>query len=39
VSVLAVVVFAIITNGAGLELLDISTMRYCASSGGVCTGV
>lgn len=39
VSLLTILAFAVVTHGAGLELLDTSTMRYCASSGGVCTGV
>jgi hypothetical protein len=39
VSLLTVLAFALVTHGAALELIDTSTMRYCASSGGVCTGV
>lgn len=39
VSLLAVLAFAVATHGAGFELAGASTMRYCVSSGGVCTGV
>jgi hypothetical protein len=39
VSLLTVLAFAIVTNGASLELLDASMMRYCEGSGAVCTGV
>lgn len=39
VSLLIILAFAVVINGAGQELLDASMMRYCESSGGVCTGV
>lgn len=30
--------FAMVTQGTSLELIDANLARYCASSGGVCTG-
>ena len=38
VGLLTVLALSVITQGAGLELIDTSTMRYCSLSGGVCTG-
>jgi hypothetical protein len=39
VSLLTLLAFAVVAHGASLEFLDTSLMRYCESSGGVCTGV
>ena len=39
VSLLVVLVFSVVAQGAGLEFFDASMMRYCESSGGVCTGI
>ena len=41
VGLLTVLAFAFVANAGGLDLdiAGISTMRYCVSSGGVCTGV
>ena len=38
VGLLTVLAFAVVTHGAGLELIDTSTLRYCSLSGSVCTG-
>jgi len=38
VALLTILVFSIVTHGNSYAF-DITTMRYCASSGGVCTGV
>lgn len=39
VGLLTVLAFAVVTHGAGFEFVDASVMRYCESSGGVCTGI
>lgn len=38
IGLLTVLAFAIATHGANLELVDVSTLRYCVYSGSVCTG-
>lgn len=38
VGLLTVLAFAAVTHGPGLELVGISTLRYCSLSGSVCTG-
>ena len=37
-SVIALLAFAIVSNGGDLELAGTSTFRYCVGSGSVCTG-
>jgi hypothetical protein len=39
IGLLAVLIFSALPHGIGLEFVDTFTLRYCASSGGVCTGV
>ena len=38
VGLLTVLAFAVITQGTSLAFIDPTTMRYCVSSGSVCTG-
>ena len=38
VGLLTVLAFAVITQGTSLAFIDPKTMRYCVSSGSVCTG-
>lgn len=37
-SLLIAVAFSIVSQVGGLEIAEASTLRYCVSSGGVCTG-
>lgn len=39
VVLLTVLAFAVVTQDTSLALIDPLILRYCASSGGVCTGV
>ena len=38
VALVTFLVFAVTMQSGGLEIAGISTMRYCVTSGGVCTG-
>lgn len=39
VGLLTILTFAIMANGAGFQIAgDPEILRYCVSSGGVCTG-
>ena len=38
VALVTFLVFAVTMQSGGLEIAGISTMRYCVSSGSVCTG-
>ena len=38
VALVTFLVFSVTMQSGGLEIAGISTMRYCVTSGGVCTG-
>lgn len=38
VALVTLLVFAVVAQTGGLEIAGVSTMRYCVSSGSVCTG-